>query len=412
MALEATDRAWAYGAAALPPRSVGPSRPRTRAGHAFQRDILKKDGRSLAFLPLWFSEGMAEYLSVGRIDTNTRMWISDAVDQEHLPTLAQMDDPKWFPYRYGQALWAYLSGEFGEDLAARALRSKAKGGAIGRLVESTGVDADTLARDWHRRLHDEFGDRTSASLEGETDRVRVGAGKGSGRVNVAPALSPDGRQLVFLSERDGYSIDVFLADATTGAVIRKLVSTAADPHFDSLQFLESAGAWDATGKRFAFATLQRGHPVLTILDMPGGAVRRERAFEDLDQMVSPTWSPDGHHIAFSAMRGGTSDLYELDLERDALRRLTSDAFADLQPAWSPDGRSIAFVTDRFTSSLADLTFGDYRLATLDLETGTARSLPVIPGAKHIDPHWAGDSLLVADANATSNVFRLDVPTGR
>ena len=92
--------------------------------HAFQRDILKRDGRSLALLPLWFSEGMAEYLSVGRIDTNTRMWLSDAVHEDRLPTLAQMDDPKWFPYRYGQALWAYLSGEFGEDRAARSLRSR------------------------------------------------------------------------------------------------------------------------------------------------------------------------------------------------------------------------------------------------------------------------------------------------
>ena len=36
-------------------------------------------GRSMTLLPLWFSEGMAEYLSVGRIDTNTRMWLRDAV---------------------------------------------------------------------------------------------------------------------------------------------------------------------------------------------------------------------------------------------------------------------------------------------------------------------------------------------
>src|SRR5262249_34984309 len=42
--------------------------------HAFQRDILRRAGRSLALLPLWFSEGMAEYLSLGTLDTNTQMW--------------------------------------------------------------------------------------------------------------------------------------------------------------------------------------------------------------------------------------------------------------------------------------------------------------------------------------------------
>src|SRR5205814_1701103 len=81
--------------------------------------------------------------------TNTRMWLRDAVDHDRLPTLQQLDDPKWFPYRYGQALWAYMSGRFGHDLAARALASDAKGGALGRLTSVTGVNADTLSRGWH-----------------------------------------------------------------------------------------------------------------------------------------------------------------------------------------------------------------------------------------------------------------------
>jgi WD40-like Beta Propeller Repeat len=380
--------------------------------HAFQRDILRHAGRSTALLPLWFTEGMAEYLSVGHIDTNTRMWLRDAVHHDRLPTLEQLDNPKWFPYRYGQALWAYLSARFGNDLAARALVSTAKGGAIGRLTSITGVDADTLSSDWHASLRDTVLREPDASWEQASATMVGGEGERAGRMNVSPALSPDGSRLVFLSERDGYSIDVFLADATTGTVIRKLVSTAVDAHFDSLQFLESAGAWDPEGSRFALATLQRGSAVLTILDMPGGSVRRERAFAELDQMVSPTWSPDGRSIAFSALSGGTSDLYAYDLERDALRRLTRDAYADLQPAWSPDGRSIAFVTDRFTSSIADLTFGEYRLALLDPASGSIRPLPSLPRGKHIDPQWAGDTLLfVADYGGRSNVFRLDVSSG-
>jgi Tol biopolymer transport system component len=380
--------------------------------HAFQRDILKHAGRALGLLPLWFSEGMAEYLSVHVLDTNTQMWLRDAVDANRLPTIAQLDNPRWFPYRYGQALWSYLSGRFGDDLAARAIKSTAKGGAIGRLTAITGVDAATLSREWHASLRKQFGRPPRTDDDAGEARITVGGGKHGGRVNVAPALSPDGRQIVFLSERDGYSIDVFLADATTGVVTRKLLNTAANARVDSLEFLESAGAWSPNGDRFALATIQNGHPVLTILDMPRGAVRFERTFANLDQLFSPTWSPDGGRIAFSAMRGGSSDLYELDLEHDAVRRLTFDAYADLQPSWSPDGRTLAFVTDRFTSSLDTLTFGAYRLALLELDTGAIRALPFIERAKHIDPHWMGHTLyFIADERGVNNVFRLDVESG-
>src|SRR4029079_101752 len=117
--------------------------------HACQRDILKRTGRPISTLPLWFVEGMAEYLSVGKIDTNTAMWLRDSVDQNSLPRLDQLDDPAFFPYRYGQALWVYLAQRFGDDVVAKSLKSKARGGAIGGIVAGTGVDAQSLSAAWH-----------------------------------------------------------------------------------------------------------------------------------------------------------------------------------------------------------------------------------------------------------------------
>jgi hypothetical protein len=378
--------------------------------HAFQRDILRRNGRSMALLPLWFTEGMAEYLSLGGVDPNTAMWMRDGVDQKRLPTIEELDNPKWFPYRYGQSLWAYLVGRFGDSLPQRALASKAKGGATGRLADVTGTDVATLSKDWHDALR-----RSVESPErrrGEVTPPIISAARGGGRLNVGPALSPDGTRLVFLSERDQYSIDVFLADAKNGAIERKLVSTATDPHVDSLQFVESAGAWDPTGRRFALATLGRGRPAVTILDLYRGDKRTDYPFPDLDHVFNPAWSPDGTRVVFAALHAGTTDLYVVDLESGQRRQLTDDAYADLQPVWSPDGRTIAFVTDRFTSSLDDLTFGPYRLAALDVETGAIRALPAIPHVKHISPQWSGRTLyFVADADGVSNVFSMDLSTG-
>jgi Tol biopolymer transport system component len=377
--------------------------------HAFQRDILQQAGRSMV-LPLWFLEGMAEFLTLGGLDAHTTMWIRDAVDMNRLPAIRELHDPKWFPYRFGQALWAFLADAFGEDIARRALASKANGGGIGRLVAVTGVREAELTARWNASMRQVAG--TVADPEASAAELLIAEHRGGGRLNVGPALSPDGTQMVFLSERDRYSVDVFLADGRTGRVRRKLVTAAGNARFDSLQFVDSAGAWDQAGKQFAFAALQHGEPVLTLLSMPEGEVEREHAFPDLDQIFDPTWSPAGDQIAFSGLRGGVSDLYVFDLQTAVVRRLTSDGFADLQPAWSPDGRTLAFTTDRFTSSLEALTFGDYRLAALDLESGELRELPSIVGAKNIDPQWIGNDLLfVADADGVSNVFRLDVPAG-
>src|SRR5262245_61257710 len=56
-------------------------------------------------IPLWLIEGMAEYLSLGRDDPNTAMWLRDALRRNDLPSIKQLTTSgKYFPYRYGQAL--------------------------------------------------------------------------------------------------------------------------------------------------------------------------------------------------------------------------------------------------------------------------------------------------------------------
>ena len=83
--------------------------------HAFQYDITNTNANSGAnsamSLPLWFIEGMAEYLSIGPVDPNTAMWMREAARREKLPEIKDLDNPNYFPYRYGQALWAFIGGK-------------------------------------------------------------------------------------------------------------------------------------------------------------------------------------------------------------------------------------------------------------------------------------------------------------
>lgn len=380
--------------------------------HAFQIDILKKQKRPMA-MPLWFAEGMAEYLSVGPVDAATATWVRDAAEQGTLPSLKTLNGRGVSPYRFGQALWAYLGGRFGDDFIQRVLHSDEKGGAVGRIARVAGVDAAALSEDWRDAVLRDVAPVLDA-FRGKTEpRPRVGALQTS-RLNIAPALSPDGRELIFLSEKDQLSVDLFVADASTGVVSRKLLTRTADQHLESLQFVNSSGAWDPTGRRFIMSAVRGGIPVLLVFDARSGKREADIRLPELGEVFTPTWSPDGDSIAFAALAGGVTDLYLYDLRTRQLQQLTSDRLTDLQPAWSPDGRHLAFVTDRFSTDLPSLQFGTSQLALYDLTARSIRPVPVFEGVKHIDPHWSPDGAALFFVSAPfgiSNVFRVDVSTG-
>ncbi len=390
--------------------------------HAFQFDITGEGGGialagvpTVMRFPLWFVEGMAEYLSIGPRDPNTAMWMRDAV-KTGLPSASKLADPRYFPYRYGHSLWAYVAGRWGDDAVGRILKasrtSSSPAMAFSRVL---GTTPDSVVAGWHRALQEAYEPLTEqTSTAADYGRPLITKELSGGRLNVAPALSPDGSKLVFLSEKDLFSIDVFLADVETGKIIRKITKTAVDPHFESIQFINSAGAWDWDGQRFVLAAIAKGRPVLTITNVESGKIEREVRLEDIGEVYNPAWSPDGRSIAFSGLAGGLSDLFVYDLQEGELRRLTNDAYAELQPAWSPDGSTIAVVTDRFTSGLSSLLYGNYALALVDPMTGDMQPVEAFDRGKHINPQWSpdGESLyFVSDHNGIANVYRLHRESG-
>src|SRR5207237_10438321 len=141
---------------------------------------------------------------------------------------------------------------------------------------------------------------------------------------------------------------------------------------------------------------------------------REVTIPDVDEVINPTWAPDGHAVCFTGMSAGLTDLYVYDLNASRLRRLTKDPFADLQPAWSPDGRRIAFATDRFSSNLDTLSIGPYRLALIDPESCRIEQVRAFTDGKKINPQWAPDSsalYFLSDRDGIPNLYRVALNTG-
>ena len=376
--------------------------------HAFQFDMARRYRGALGW-PLWAVEGMAQYLALGGSDAETSMWLRDAVRSDLLPRREQDAARKFSPYRYGHAMWAYLSGRFGDRVMADVLKDARSGSLPRRLRNVTGVDLQQLFDDWRSAANQHYGSSAVPAAAAPMLHERQ-----SGRLYLGPSLSPDGRLAIFFSERDRLSLDLFVADTTTGKIQQKLATTAASARFESLQAIRSSGTWSPDGKRFLFAAVDRGQPTLVILDMTRRATERELRLPQFGQILTPSWSPDGQVVAFSALDGGLTDLYTYELATGRLQQLTRDAYADLQPVWSPDGTRIAFVTDRFSTNVATLAFGPPQLATLDVKAGTVQPIQALSASAHSNPQWSpdGESLFfVADPDGVQNVYRMDLASG-
>ena len=390
--------------------------------HAFQYDISARRqagggaGGGIEALPLWFVEGLAEYLSIGPVDPHTAMWLRDATRKEKLPDIDDLDSGELFPYRWGQAIWAYLGGKYGDDMIGQIFRSALRSGnPITAIEQAALIDDKEISKNWQAAIREQYAPVMQAAARAHTfGRSLTEDENTRNSTNVSPAISPDGRHIVFFSSRDLFAINLYLADATTGRIVRKLVDTAVSSHFTSLQFISSAGSWSPDSKQFVVGGVHAGKAVLAILDIADGDVVREIELPQVGEVLNPTWSPDGKSIAFSATVGGDSDLFIYDLAAESAKRVTSDLFADIHPAWSPDGDTIAFVTDRFTTNEGLLNPGDYRLALLDVASGRISPLQTFPQGKNINPQWSPDSrnlFFVSDQNGISNVYRVNIESG-
>jgi Tol biopolymer transport system component len=387
--------------------------------HAFQYDIFARGRVGAGFQtlaavapPLWFAEGMAEYLSIGPVDPHTAMWMRDAALNGRIPTIEQLtyEPYRYFPYRFGHALWAYIGQKWGDETIGAILQGTLSGGIERAFQRVLGISLEDLGYEWREAVQSYYLPQIG---EHETPRrfarPVLNRRNVNGAYRVSPQISPDGRLIAYMGERNFFFVDLHLADAERGRYLRRLVRSSFDPNFESLRFIYSAGSWSPDGSEFVFAAKAGASDVLNILTVASGRIRRVRP--EVRAILNPAFSPDGQRIVFTGMDGGWSDLYVVDRDGENLRRLTNDRYADLHPQWSPDGATIAFVTDRGPGTdFSILRFGNLRIALFHLDGDSIRVLPRMDEGKNTNPVWAPDGRSLAflsDRSGVDNVFLYD-----
>lgn len=164
---------------------------------------------------------------------------------------------------------------------------------------------------------------------GEAEPV-AGTGEGA----LFPAVSPVGR-LVYARLSDvGYVMRAALPEPAgrPAAPVRVIPFPASTPQLSP------------DGRRMAFSSARSGSSQIWVWEVDGSQMRRLTSMPVF--AGSPRWSPDGAWIAFDSLERGGWDVFVIRSDGTGLRRVTSHDGSDLRPSWSWDGKWLYFGSDR------------------------------------------------------------------
>ncbi len=344
---------------------------------------------SLRNLPLWLVEGMAEYFSIGSVDAHTSMIIRDAVKQDDFPSLRDMTrDYSYNPYRYGHAFVSFVGRTWGDDLIAPLFRETAKFGYERAIERVIGLNANTVSNLWKSATYSHFEPFLEDTLKQQTTGELLVDNDNGGDINISPSLSPDGRHVAFFSERDLFSLDLFLADAKTGEIIRKLSSATRSGDIDAFNFFESVGTWSPDGSEFMHVAVKQGQNQLVVVNVDRPRQSRNIKVGEVRSLNNPTWSPDGRYVVFSGLVDGIGNLYMLDMDTKEVEQLTHDRYSYIHPSWSPDGRYLTFSSDLHPGQeYSDTLSYNFNLGVMDMESPNRdiKIIDVFSGAENLNP---------------------------
>ncbi len=319
--------------------------------HSLHYRVLKNHRKThFPSLPIWFTEGLAEYWSQGW-NEEAEMFIKDAVLNGYLVPLKEMYQiyGTFLMYKEGQAILKYIAETYGEQKILQLIENTWKEDNFSDVLKLTiGSNYEEFDKEWLYHLK-----KQHYPIMAENDFPEMIANQITFvGINTKPAYYRDDgkRTIAFVSNRTGYSniyqLPIPVEKSDKEKSVEVLIKGERTDEFESFHILNSKIDVNDEGT-LVFISKSGESDVIYLYDIKTRSIIKNFKFENIITLFSPSWSPDKTKLAFTGISfSGKSDIYTVNIEDGYLERLTNDFYDDRDPVWDQKGHFIYFSSDR------------------------------------------------------------------
>ncbi|MEA3391852.1 MAG: BamA/TamA family outer membrane protein [Candidatus Marinimicrobia bacterium] len=383
--------------------------------HAFMNDLYYSgsiqsiiSGAVRLNIPLWLAEGSAEYES-SRWDTEADMFMRDFTYNSQFEAYPLEALTGYYAYKGGQSIFKFIRETYGyQKLTEFYTKLKIYLDVEKGIQYTFNMSKEEFTEEWHHYLKKMYWPDISMSEDIREISVRLTDHKKMKNIqNIAPAISPSGSRIAFLSDRKGYA-DIYLMDVQDGKRMKRLVKGQRKASLEELKWMSPGISWSADSEHIVFAAKSGKHDALVVVDVKSGK-QDFYPMPELQGVFSAAYHPnDNNIIAFSGHNGAQSDIFVYDLQTGILVNLTQDTQGDENPQWSPDGKNIVYVSERLKAKdVRDVRHpyqSDIYMVNVGSKAKTARTnTDHDENYPYMDPQGRG-FIYTSDANGIKNIY--------
>lgn len=360
-----------------------------------------------SFPPLWFTEGVAEFLST-KVDAQAEMVMRDAVINNNFFSLDRMNliYGTFLMYKEGQNFLEYIKDEYGEEKVIQFIDNFWMYSDFEDVIAYTiGKPIEEIDKGWLIYLKKKYFPLLQSNSPVELNAKKLT----DWGFNFAPRqCSIDSIDYVyFVANRDGYSsIYRFTYDQEGEALSPELVLRgektdeyeAFHPFYSSIDISKN--------KSLAFVSKSGATDAIYLYDIVEDEINKKLQFDFLVSLSSPKFSDDSNQLIFQAVdRKGFSDIFVYNLLTYELLRLTNDYYDDRDPVYSSTSQ-IIFSSDRTTGEFA----GKYNLFSYDFSTKLISPVTYL-NANSSSPIISADKrqlYFTSDYDGVKNIWKMNL----